>query len=161
MEYRLIDLQYELGDKYWLQACYDNNKYIGWELYNTNIYNIREDTKPIMTSETHTFQELKKYVTSHRTYTMFDYYNRILWTTELLLWVNLIIRSIWKQLNTDMMQGIFYGSFIVWFFDCIIYCVLSYRNSKHHRMYMREKYEHDFRIREDEYKEYEQMGDNK
>ncbi len=158
-KYDIFRFQCRLGDNYWLEGDYDDDgNCIGWELYNINYREVTEKTVPIMTSETHTFEELKQYVKKHRTYNMLDYYNSVSTIILILLLVNVNIRMIWENFNTDFVHGMYYGMYTVWLVIILMFIVISYRNNKSHRLYIRGRYDYLFEKWEEKY---DKMGNTK
>lgn len=139
-------LQFKLSDDYFLLPLFDDSECIGWNLYFENICDVDSNTQPIMSSDTNTLKELKQYIKKHKIYTMSNYYNTITWTCDALLWLNLLLRIFWKQLNTEFNRGIFYGIFISWVITIIPYVILSKRNHKRKMLTMKEK--HEYRIKQ-------------
>lgn len=158
-KYDIFRFQSKLGDNYLLEGDYDDDgNCIGWELYNINYREVTEKAIPMMTSKTHSFKELKHYVKKHRTYDVFNYYNIIAWILLLLMWVSIFARIKWKSFDTDFGHGMYFGIFTGYFVITLTFTIISYKNNKSHRLYIRERYDYLFEKWEEKY---DKMGNTK
>lgn len=119
---RLIDDRYyHLSE----EAKWDENDKLieTWKLFEKHDYWLTDGSKPIMTSETNTYEDLYKFVKKNRTIDL----DRVLGiSTMIILEINLIISIINCYLNNAMLRGFILGIDLI----CIIFVLIRWEVSE-------------------------------
>ena len=137
--HKLVRLDYNLGDNYFIDITdFDGHK-VSWSLYIDNFRYINNDSTPIMTSDTHTDEDLIKYVKTHRVFNTFYTINVISWVLIVLMWISVLMRTILNNDFSKYIQGVWLGLFIAWGVVVITYLITDLKNSKSETLYRKEK----------------------
>lgn len=127
---RLLDYKkYHLFEKY-------NGIDSEWELYEKYETWMEDGSKPIMTSETHTEEDLIKFAKEHRTYKFIDI-SKIL---VIISFANLIILILGTVLKNDYLKTLVTGSNLCIILVSIIVGIMNYKNSKVYYLELKAKF---------------------
>ena len=137
--HKLVRLDYNLGDDYFINITDFDGDNASWALYMDNARHINNDSTPIMTSDTHTDEDLIKYVKTHRVFNTFYTINVISWVLIVLMWISVLMRTILNNDFSKYIQGIWLGLFTAWSVVIIIYLINYLKNSESQTLYHKEK----------------------
>ena len=137
--HKLLRLDYNLGDNYFINITDFDGDNASWALYTDNVRYINNESKPIMTSDTHTDEDLIKYVKTHRVFDTFYTINLISWVLIALMWISVLMRTILNNDFSKYIQGIWLGLFIAWGVVVITYLITDLKNSKSEALYRKER----------------------
>ena len=137
--HKLVRLDYNLGDNYFIDITDFDGYKVSWSLYMDNFRYINNESTQIMTSDTHTDEDLIRYVKTHRVFDTFHVINAMSWTLIGLMWISILIRIILNNDFSKYIQGIWLGLFIAWGVVVIIYLITDLKNSESETLYCKEK----------------------
>lgn len=151
--HKLVRLDYNLGDNYFIDITdFDGHK-VSWALYMDNIRCINDESTPIMTSDTHTDKDLIRYVKKHRQFNTFHIITMISWILIILMWISVLMRTILNNDFSKYIQGIWLGLFIAWGLVVITYLITDLKNSKSEALYRKERLDKKLNDWENKYNE--------
>lgn len=137
--HKLVRLDYNLGDNYFINIIDFDGDNASWALYMDNVRYINNESKPIMTSDTHTDEDLIRYVKTHRVFDTFHIINAISWILIVLMWISVLMRTILNNGFSKYIQGIWLGLFIAWGVVVITYLIIDLKNNKSEALYRKER----------------------
>lgn len=151
--HKLVRLDYNLGDNYFIDITDFNGHKVSWSLYMDNIRYINNDSTPIMTSDTHTDKDLIRYVKTHRVFDTSYIINVISWILIVLMWISILMGNILNHDFSKYIQGIWLGLFTAWDVVIVIYLITYLKNSKSETLYRKEKLDKKLKNWENKYNE--------
>ena len=137
--HKLVRLDYNLGDNYFIDITDFDGYKVSWSLYMDNFRYINNESTPIMTSDTHTDEDLIRYVKTHRVFDTSYIINVISWILIVLMWLAVLMENILNHDFSKYIQGIWLGLFIAWGVVVIIYLITDLKNSESETLYCKEK----------------------
>lgn len=151
--HKLVRLDYNLGDNYFIDITdFDGHK-VTWALYMDNVRYINSESTPIMTSDTHTDKDLIRYVKTHRVFDTSYVINAISWILIVSMWISVLMRTILNNGFSKYIQGIWLGLFIAWVAAVITYLIIDLKNNKSEALYHKEKLDKKLKNWENKYNE--------
>ena len=151
--HKLVRLDYNLGDNYFINITDFDGDNASWALYMDNVRYINNESKPIMTSDIHTDEDLIRYVKKHRVFNTFYTINVIYWVLIVLMWISVLMRTILNNGFSKYIQGIWLGLFIAWGVVVITYLIVDLKNNKSEALYHKEKLDKKLKNWENKYNE--------
>lgn len=151
--HKLVRLDYNLGDNYFIDITdFDGHK-VTWALYMDNVRYINSESTPIMTSDTHTDKDLIRYVKTHRVFDTSYVINAISWILIVSMWISTLMRNILNHDFSKYIQGIWLGLFTAWGVVIITYLITDLKNHKSETLYCKEKLDKKLNDWENKYNE--------